>query len=55
MKNEKNYLFIYEHFKLMLCVFQINVLADENAPMIIVESVTDSPGATVDVCCKSKK
>ena len=30
---------------LMLCVFQINVLADENAPMIIVESVSDSPGS----------
>ena len=39
---------------LMLCVFQINVLADENAPMIIVESVSDSPGATVDVAVKVK-
>ena len=39
---------------LMLCVFQINVLADENAPMIIVESVSDSPGATVDVAIKVK-
>ena len=39
---------------LMLCVFQINVPADENAPMIIVESVSDSPGATVDVAIKVK-